>query len=219
MICESSGQKHTVDSHALGARLAVLQRLSPPESSCPSTLAINAVLFIHSVSVVRCFHPRATTVCLGSSELVLRPCVLCCCSEVVLQFEDAVGQRGVQVRVGHLLDTEVVQHLVVGGRLHALELFNADLAVVNRDEVDELLVLVDVDVKLLDRGRVCVDILLDGRLRLEEALEGRLSKSHLLELGLLLPLLLLGLRLQELLVGATTHGGHHGLQVQKFATN
>ena len=135
-------------------------------------------------------------------------------SEGVLQFEDAVGQRGVQVRVRHLFNTEAVQHLVVGRRLKALELLNADLAVVNGNEVDKLLVLVDVYVELLDRSRVGVDILLDGPLRLEETLKGRLTQGHLLQLGLLLALPLLCLRLQSLLVRATTHGGHHGLEVE-----
>ena len=120
--------------------------------------------------------------------------------------------------VRHLLDAEVVQHLVVGGRLQTLEFVNGNLAVVNRDKVHELLVLVDIHVKLLDRGAVGVDILLDGRLGLEETLECGLTQGHLFELGLLVTLLGLSLLLEYLLVGATRHGVHHGLDVEKLST-
>ena len=168
------------------------QRLSPPESLCPSTLARKAGLFIHSVSVVRCFYRGAALDGVGLRRVVLGERGR---SEGVLQLEDAVGERGVQVRVRHLLQTEAVKHLVVGIGLEALELVNADLSVVDRDEVHELFVLVNIDVELLDRGRVRVDIFLNGRLRHEETHQGGLSEGHLLKLRLLFSLLLLSLSL------------------------
>lgn len=137
-------------------------------------------------------------------------------SELVLQLEDAVGQCGVQVRVRNLLDAEVVEHLVVGSGLQALKLVDGDLAVVNRDKVDELLVLVNVDIELLDGGRVGIDIFLDSRLGLEETLEGCLAQSHLLELRLLVALLRLSLLLEHLLVAAARHGVHHRLHVKQL---
>lgn len=111
------------------------------------------------------------------------------CSHLVDHFEDVVGERCVQVRVCNFLDAEHVEHLVVGVSLQALELVDGDLSVVDRDEVQQLLVLVDVDVELLDGRAVRVDIFLDRALRLEEALEGGLAHGHLLELGLLVALL------------------------------
>ena len=44
------------------------------------------------------------------------------------------------------------------------------MPVVDRDEVYEILVLLNVDIELLNRSGVGVDIFLDGRLRLKEAL-------------------------------------------------
>jgi len=44
------------------------------------------------------------------------------------------------------------------------------MPVVDRDEVYEILVLLNVDIELLNRSGVRVDIFLDGRLRLKEAL-------------------------------------------------
>lgn len=75
-----------------------------------------------------------------------------------------MGQRGVQVCVRDLLDAEIVEHLVVGLRLQALKLVDGELAVVDRDEVNQLLVVLDIHVQLLDGGRVRVDIFRDRRL-------------------------------------------------------
>ena len=137
-------------------------------------------------------------------------------SDGVLKLQDAMGESGAQVRVGDLLDAERVEHLVVGGGLEALELVDGLLSVVNDNEVHQLLVIVDVDVHLLDRGRVRVDILADLRFRLEEALQGRLAQRHLLELGLLVSLLGLGLGHEHLLVATALHRVHHGLDVQQL---
>lgn len=63
-------------------------------------------------------------------------------------------KRGVQVRVRYLLDAESVKHLVVLGSLQALELVDRQLSVVDGDEVDEFLVVIDIDVHLLNGGRV-----------------------------------------------------------------
>lgn len=87
---------------------------------------------------------------------------------------------------------------------------------VNRDKVDELLVLVNVHIELLDGGRVRIDIFLDCRLGLEETLQGCLAEGHLLELGLLVALLRLRLLLKDLLVAAAGHGVHHGFHVEKL---
>ena len=51
---------------------------------------------------------------------------------------------------------------------------------INRNEVNQLLVLFDVKFQLLDICRVSIDIFLNSRLGLEETLESRLSESHLL---------------------------------------
>ena len=110
-------------------------------------------------------------------------------SHLVDHFEDVVRERSVQVRVSNFLDAKHVQHLVVGVSLEALELVDGDLSVVDRDEVEQLLVLVNIDVELLNGRAVGVDIFLDCALRLEEALEGGLAHGHLLKLGLLITLL------------------------------
>merc|ERR1712051_922165 len=81
-----------------------------------------------------------------------------CISELVLQFEDAMGESSVQVSVRDFFDTDSVKHLVVRSHLQALELVDSDLAVVNGHEIDEFLVLLDVNVKLLNGGRIRVDI-------------------------------------------------------------
>ena len=72
--------------------------------------------------------------------------------------------------------------------LQALELIDGDLAMINRDEVNQLLVLFDVKFKLLDICRISVNIFLNSRLGLEETLESRLSERHLLELCFLVAL-------------------------------
>ena len=136
------------------------------------------------------------------------------CSHLVDHLKDAVGERGVQVRVSDLLDAEHVEHLVVGEGLQLLELVDGLVAVVDRDKVQQLLVLVDVHVELLDRRAVRIDIFLDRALRLEEALESSLTHGHLLELGLLVALPGLGLGLQRFLGLATAHCRHHRLHVQ-----
>ena len=56
-----------------------------------------------------------------------------------------------QVRVGDLLNAELVKHLVVCLGLHALKLVNRDLPVVNRNEVYKILVLLDIHFELLNR--------------------------------------------------------------------
>jgi len=125
-----------------------------------------------------------------------------------------VGQSGVEMSISDLLDAEHVEHPVVGLGLHSLELVDGDLAVVNGDEVKQLAVLVDIDIELLDRRGVGIDIFSDGRFRLEEALERRLAHSHLFELSLLIALPRLALRLKCLLVLTALHGSHHGLDVE-----
>jgi len=63
--------------------------------------------------------------------------------------------------VRDLLDAEHIKHLVVSLGLEALELVNRNMAVVNRDKVQQLAVLLDVDLELLDIGGVGINILLD----------------------------------------------------------
>ena len=69
-----------------------------------------------------------------------------------------MGKSSVQVSVRDFFDTDRVKHLVVRSQLQALELVDSDLAVVNGHEIDEFLVLLNVDVKLLNGGRIRVDI-------------------------------------------------------------
>jgi len=125
-------------------------------------------LFIHSVSVVRCFarslvgDRRALSwFWLGLLSFWWESLNAAICSETVLHLEDAVREGRVQMGIGDLLDAEAVEHLVVRLRLQALELVNGDLAVVDRDKVDQLLVVVDVNVELLDGRRVRVNIFRD----------------------------------------------------------
>ena len=75
-------------------------------------------------------------------------------SHLVLHFEDAMGESCVQMSVRNLTNAERVDHLVVRVRLQALELVNGDLSMVDRDEVDELFVLIGVHFELLDGGAV-----------------------------------------------------------------
>ena len=72
-----------------------------------------------------------------------------------------MGECGVKVGVGDFLDAKHIEHPVVGLRLHALKLVNRDLAVVDRNEVEQLTILVNVNVQLLDRRCVGVNIFLD----------------------------------------------------------
>ena len=63
-----------------------------------------------------------------------------------------MGQSGVEVCVRHFFDAEIVEHLVVRAGLQTLKLVDDNLAVENRDEIDELFVLLNIHVKLLDGG-------------------------------------------------------------------
>ena len=137
-------------------------------------------------------------------------------SDLVLKLQDAMSEGGVQVRVGHLLDAERVEHLVVRGGLQALKFVDGLLTVVNDNEVDELLVIVDIYVHLLDGGRVRVDILAHLRLGLEETLQSRLAQGHFLQLCLLVSLLGFGFGHEDLLVAAALHRIHHGLDVEQL---
>ena len=139
-------------------------------------------------------------------------------SELVLHLENAVGQGGVQVCIRHLLDAESVQHLVVSLGLQFFELVDRDLSIVDRNEVHQFLVLVNIYVELLDCGRVRVDIFLDCAIRLEERLESRLSEGHLLKLSLLFTLLGFSLVLESLLLSASTKSVHHGLDIEHFSS-
>ena len=110
----------------------------------------------------------------------------------------------------------MVKHLVVSLGFQALELVDGDLSVVNRDEVHKILILLNINIKLLDGGRVRIDLLLNARLRLKETLQSRLAKRHFLQLGLFVALFSLGFLLEDLLVGAPLHRIHHGLDVEHF---
>ena len=88
----------------------------------------------------------------------------------------------------------------------------------DRDKVHELLVLINITIELRDSGRVGIDIFRDGRLRLEETLKGSLTKSHLLELGLLLTLLGLRLSLESFLGGTSAHCVHHGFKIHSLTS-
>lgn len=59
-------------------------------------------------------------------------------------------QSGRQVSVGDLTDGEVVKHLQILPDLVLSELVNSQMALVNRDEHDQLSVVLDVVSKLLD---------------------------------------------------------------------
>lgn len=88
---------------------------------------------------------------------------------------------------------------------------------VDRDEVDQLPVVLHIHVHRLDVGLIVEDIFLDARLRLEETLESGLSQSHLVELLLLVADLLLGL---ELLLDDTVtavHGVHHSTDIEELS--
>jgi len=127
-----------------------------------------------------------------------------------------VVQGGRDVRVTNLAYGEEVEHLLVLEQLGLLELVDGQLAVVDRDEVDQLSVVLHIHVHGLDIGLVIENIFLYSRLRLEEALEGSLTESHLVELLLLVTNLLLGL---ELLLDdciAAAHGVHHSTDVEEL---
>ena len=72
-----------------------------------------------------------------------------------------MGKCGVEVGVGDFLDAKHIEHPVVGLRLHTLKLVDCDLTVVDRNEVEQLAILVDIDVQLLDRRSVGINIFLD----------------------------------------------------------
>ena len=125
-------------------------------------------------------------------------------------------QGGRDVRVTNLAYSEEVEHLLVLEQLGLLELVDGQLAVVDRDEVDQLSVVLYIHVHGLDVGLVIENIFLDARLRLEEALEGSLAESHLVELLLLVTDLLLGLELLLDDAVASVHGVHHSADVEEL---
>ena len=86
------------------------------------------------------------------------------CSDLVLKLKDAVGESGMQVRIGDLLNAEGVEHFVVVASRQFVEFFDSDLPVIDRDKVHEFLVLLNIHVHLLDSGGVGVDVFVDGRL-------------------------------------------------------
>lgn len=194
----------------------------------------NRAHIIHSVSVVLCFRSALCShlildynlrfslfdliSCLrGTATAFVRFHWVSVCasqglavySHAVHKLKNVVGEGGAEMSVRNLLNAEHVEHLVVGLGLHALELVDSDLAVVNCDEVEQLAVLIDVNIELLDGGGVGIDVLLDGGLRLEETLHCCLAHRHLLKLRLLVALLALSLGLKGLLVLAALHGTHH----------
>ena len=126
-------------------------------------------------------------------------------------------QGGGDVRVTNLAYGEEVEHLLVLEELGLLELVDGKLAVVDRDEVDQLSVVLHVHVHGLDVSLVVENIFLDARLGLEEALEGGLAQSHLVQLLLLVADLLLGLELLLDDCVSAAHGVHHSADVEELA--
>ena len=88
---------------------------------------------------------------------------------------------------------------------------------VNGDEIHKILILLNIDVKLLDGRGIRIDLLLNARLRLKETLQRGLSEGHFLQLSLFVALLGLAFLLQDFLVGAALHRVHHGLDVKHFS--
>ena len=137
-------------------------------------------------------------------------------SLLFVQLEDAVVQSSRDVCVTNLAYGEEVEHLLVLEQLGLLELVDGQLAVVDRDEVDQLSVVLNIHVHGLDVSLVVENIFLDSRLCLEETLESGLAKSHLVELLLLVANLLLSLEL--LLDDSVTsvHGVHHAAHIEQL---
>ena len=75
-----------------------------------------------------------------------------------------MGKSGMQVGIGDLFDAEGVEHFVVVAGRQFVEFADSNLPVIDRDEVYEFLVLLDIHIHLLDSGSVGVDIFVDGRL-------------------------------------------------------
>lgn len=108
-----------------------------------------------------------------------------------LQLKQCVVQRGRQMGVRNLAHCEVVEHTEILGDFVRLVLINGHVPVVNRDEVDELAVVLDFVRQRLDVLLISYDVLFYRALRLEKALHRCLTEGHLLKLGLLFLLLYL----------------------------
>lgn len=111
---------------------------------------------------------------------------------ILAQFEDAVPECGLQVRVRDLLDTHVVHQAQVLPLLLALELVNCKLPVVDRQPQDQFLIVSNILVGDLYGSLEVEDILFLALVGLEDALERGLSLRELLELLLVVALLRLG---------------------------
>mmetsp|Transcript_2687 Transcript_2687/g.4524 ORF Transcript_2687/g.4524 Transcript_2687/m.4524 type:complete len:294 (-) Transcript_2687:834-1715(-) len=125
-------------------------------------------------------------------------------------------EGGLEVGVGDLLDAKEVEGLEIHLVLGKLELGDGLLAVVDGEELDQLLEVLDLLVGDLDGRLQIQDLALLLRLRLEERLHGGLAALHFLQLLRVVLLLLLGveLRLHDALAALQTVV--HALDVEEL---
>ena len=125
-------------------------------------------------------------------------------------------QRGCEVCVGDLLDTEGIQHLQVELGLGDLELWDGRLPVVDGQESDELLEVLDLLVCDLDGRLQRQDVALLLGLRLEQRLESGLTCGELAQLLLVVLLLLLGRELGLHYSLASLEAVVHSLHIEEL---
>jgi len=125
-------------------------------------------------------------------------------------------QRGCEVCVGDLLDTESIQHLQVELGLGDLELGDGRLPVVDGQESDELLEVLDLLVSDLDGRLQRQDVALLLGLRLEQRLESGLTCGELAQLLLVVLLLLLGRELGLHYSLASLEAVVHSLHIEEL---
>lgn len=125
-------------------------------------------------------------------------------------------QRGCEVCVGDLLDTEGIQHLQVELGLGDLELGDGRLPVVDGQECDELLEVLDLLVGDLDGRLQRQDVALLLGLRLEQRLESRLACRELAQLLLVVLLLLLSRELGLHYSLASLEAVVHSLHIEEL---
>lgn len=114
-------------------------------------------------------------------------------------------QRGRQVSVGDLTHSEVVKHLHVLPDLVLSEPVNGQMALVNRDEVYQLAIVLNIVGELLNLRLISHDVLIDCTFCLEEALKSSLAERHLFEFSCFILLFGFHFLLQVLDFVASSH--------------
>lgn len=142
---------------------------------------------------------------------------LCSDFELLEGLQNSRVECGSQVTVVDWARRHVLQHLLVLLDLLLLELINGQTSMVDRDEVNQAAVFLDVYVCLLDLRLQGQDIGFLSWLWLEEGLHGRFTEWQLLQLFLVITALVLERNLLLHYVFTALDCVDHALDVQHLA--